>query len=116
MKLVWEREDESPWKAGSTQGGAWKGEVGACMNSEDTSLHVLTYQILAEDLQRATAELNKITVTLPSLSLYSSGKMVNKQVKECTISNQHKYQETNRVLRGRMTKINFRQESQGRHF
>ena len=38
-------------------------------------------------------ELSKIAVTLPTLSWYSCGKMVGKQVKECIIPNSHKQNE-----------------------
>ena len=52
-------------------------------------------------------ELNKIAATLPTLNLYSCGKMVDKQVKERMIPNCHKYHKMNRGL-CRRTQNDFR--------
>lgn len=52
-------------------------------------------------------ELNKTAVTLPTLNLYSCGKMVDKQVKQCIIPNWPKYRKLNRGL-CRRTQNNFR--------
>lgn len=52
-------------------------------------------------------ELNKIAMTLPTLNLYSCGKMVDKQVKECMIPNWRKYHKMNRGL-CRRTQNDFR--------